>query len=275
MKQWATAKSTGFTIVELLIVVVVIAILAAITLISYNGIKDRAVAVQVEAGLSEANKKVQLYAADPANNGNYPATLADAGVTDTKSVTYQYTVDTTVTPASYLITASNGIAGTTTYYMGSDVSSPVVGTAPGHNLMPWNKPDSASAPVKLSSSVVVDTSVYRTSTSSVRIGTNSSGNLLRSSPFSGSAGQTYTVSLWIKTDSNWNGTGDNSKIRFGNNDGTGALLQACGYSGVKTSWTQVTCSYTLTSTSTSVSISVGNNGTVGAIWLDDVSVSLK
>ena len=38
--QWAR-KQTGFTIVELLIVVVVIAILAAITIVSYNGITER------------------------------------------------------------------------------------------------------------------------------------------------------------------------------------------------------------------------------------------
>ena len=35
-------KSSGFTIVELLIVIVVIAILAAITIVAYNGIQDRA-----------------------------------------------------------------------------------------------------------------------------------------------------------------------------------------------------------------------------------------
>lgn len=39
--QWAK-KQTGFTIVELLIVVVVIAILAAITIVAYNGISQRA-----------------------------------------------------------------------------------------------------------------------------------------------------------------------------------------------------------------------------------------
>ncbi len=40
--MWARNKQLGFTIVELLIVIVVIAILAAITIVSYNGIQERA-----------------------------------------------------------------------------------------------------------------------------------------------------------------------------------------------------------------------------------------
>ncbi len=39
MKRWNEVR--GFTIVELLIVVVVIAILAAITVVSFNGIQQR------------------------------------------------------------------------------------------------------------------------------------------------------------------------------------------------------------------------------------------
>lgn len=49
---------SGFTIVELLIVVVVIAILAAITIVSYNGITARANDSSVRAGLSSAAKKL-------------------------------------------------------------------------------------------------------------------------------------------------------------------------------------------------------------------------
>ena len=40
--MWARQKQSGFTIVELLIVIVVIGILAAITIVAYNGVQARA-----------------------------------------------------------------------------------------------------------------------------------------------------------------------------------------------------------------------------------------
>ena len=49
----------GFTIVELLIVVVVIAILAAITIVSYNGITQRAKASALQSGVSQLTKKLE------------------------------------------------------------------------------------------------------------------------------------------------------------------------------------------------------------------------
>lgn len=61
----------GFTIVELLIVVVVIAILAAISIVSYNGITTRANDSAAKAALSNVEKKAELYYAE--FNG-YPAT---------------------------------------------------------------------------------------------------------------------------------------------------------------------------------------------------------
>ena len=53
----------GFTIVELLIVVVVIAILAAITIVSYNGIQNRAKASAAQTAAEQAGKKLATYAA--------------------------------------------------------------------------------------------------------------------------------------------------------------------------------------------------------------------
>lgn len=53
--------NTGFTIVELLIVIVVIAILAAITIVSYNGVTGRAHDVSVQNDMRNADNGLQLY----------------------------------------------------------------------------------------------------------------------------------------------------------------------------------------------------------------------
>lgn len=64
-------KQIGFTIVELLIVVVVIAILASIVIVSYSGIRNRANDTVVQSDISNMAKKLQLYYLD---NGTYPDT---------------------------------------------------------------------------------------------------------------------------------------------------------------------------------------------------------
>ena len=67
-------RQTGFTIVELLIVIVVIAILAAITIVAYANISNRAQSSTAKANAESVQKVVEAYAADDANSG-YP-TLA-------------------------------------------------------------------------------------------------------------------------------------------------------------------------------------------------------
>ena len=54
--KWA--KQKGFTIVELLIVIVVIAILAAITIVSYNGIQTRAKTERANSELRMLEKAI-------------------------------------------------------------------------------------------------------------------------------------------------------------------------------------------------------------------------
>jgi len=74
----------GFTIVELLIVIVVIGILAAITIVAYNGIQSRSKAA---AGQSQANAVVKKFEALGAVKGAYYSTNG-AGVTGALLNTY-------------------------------------------------------------------------------------------------------------------------------------------------------------------------------------------
>lgn len=54
-------KGRGFTIVELLIVVVVIAILAVITIVVYNGIQSRGSASRVATNIKNIEKALVMY----------------------------------------------------------------------------------------------------------------------------------------------------------------------------------------------------------------------
>lgn len=64
-----TQSREGFTIVELLIVVVVIAILAAITIVSYNGITNRAHDTTVKTDATNAAKQLEIA---KTTDGHYP-----------------------------------------------------------------------------------------------------------------------------------------------------------------------------------------------------------
>ena len=58
---------SGFTIVELLIVIVVIAILAAISIVAYNGIQQRARDNTRKSNLASISKALKLYNVDKDN----------------------------------------------------------------------------------------------------------------------------------------------------------------------------------------------------------------
>ena len=95
----------GFTIVELLIVIVVIAILAAITIVAYTGIQERAKTSAVQSAASQVAKTVATYAAT--NNDTYPTSLAAANISNTSDITYTYIVNNTTSPKNYCISATD------------------------------------------------------------------------------------------------------------------------------------------------------------------------
>ena len=69
--------TSGFTIVELLIVIVVIAILAAVAIVSYNGIKQRSRDAVRKQDLQSLAKALSLHNVD---KGNYITTGSGCGL---------------------------------------------------------------------------------------------------------------------------------------------------------------------------------------------------
>ncbi|OYX13988.1 MAG: hypothetical protein B7Z16_15000 [Algoriphagus sp. 32-45-6] len=74
MQTLIKTRSPGFTIVELLIVVVVIAILAAITIVSFNGISARATNTKIVSAAKSYATLLEMYRQEL---GEYPEVEAE------------------------------------------------------------------------------------------------------------------------------------------------------------------------------------------------------
>jgi len=149
----------GFTIVELLIVVVVIAILAAITIVAYNGIQNKAKNSASISNAQQAGKKITMYAVS--NSDTLPATAAVAGLINSGNVAYQYTPNTTVSPNSFCVTTTS--SGTSAHVAGTTggVSTATVGPCAGHTgTSPTTLADGSTCPAGYI--VVPGSSLYNT-----------------------------------------------------------------------------------------------------------------
>ena len=129
-------KSVGFTIVELLIVVVVIAILAAITIVSYSGISSRAQDSSIQSALASAAKQVKLFQAE---KSSYPvgndcsATPAPNTIClqSSPGMTVSYSSVNSRTPQVFCTTITQG---TSSWYIGTN-GDPVRGTCLDYGLV--------------------------------------------------------------------------------------------------------------------------------------------
>lgn len=211
------ATRTGFTIVELLIVVVVIAILAAITIVAYNGVTQRAKVAATQSAAQQALKKIQAYMV--INGDQIPASLADAEVTANGGTQYQYTV----LGAGYCVTATQNnqsayAANNFTYNGGTTITqtTAVEGACPGHSPsgsattitnMARNPSFETGTSGWGSSAANITTSTAWASSGSqslrvINTGTVNSGDARITSsastmPFGMQAGKTYTISARV------------------------------------------------------------------------------
>ena len=130
-------KVSGFTIVELLIVIVVIAILAALIAASYVGMNRKATIASLQSDLKNSSIKLAI---DKTNNDSYPATKEAAdngkGLKASPNNTYEYTSN----GSTYCLSETSG---TLAYFLSSENGVPTPGVCPGH-LLPVGYEDGGS-----------------------------------------------------------------------------------------------------------------------------------
>lgn len=96
----------GFTIVELLVVIIIIGILGSITVVAYNGVQQRAAQSAALADLSTNLKKVQLY---QVVNTSAPPTYAETVADSNTSFRFSPNIYKTVTYCNGATNAAFGI----------------------------------------------------------------------------------------------------------------------------------------------------------------------
>ncbi len=123
----------AFTIVELLIVIVVIAILATLTIVAYNGIQNGAKSSSLQSDLSQAAKQLDIY--KYTNSETYPAdqtAAIAAGIKASSGNTITYYNNSSSN--TYCLESTNS---NITYSISSISTSPTVGPCTENSLVGW------------------------------------------------------------------------------------------------------------------------------------------
>ena len=117
----------GFTIIELLIVIVVIGILVAITAVSYNGITNQVKATETKVDMANLHKSMDIYMTQRKDTGNLTEAEMEKIVGNLRKKVYIWGVDdldlgnassTDIKRGDYLVTLNNSqnYDGTTQYH---------------------------------------------------------------------------------------------------------------------------------------------------------------
>lgn len=118
-----TTHRDGFTLVELIIVIFVIAILATIVLVSYNGAQDRAKLSSMVNGVEQYIRALDLYDSD---NKSYPIPATSGAIAC-------FSGDTTCNVAANQTYSTALLNGVKSYVAGAPFNLPYSGTLLTYN----------------------------------------------------------------------------------------------------------------------------------------------
>ncbi len=128
--KWAK-RNTGFTIVELLIVVVVIAILAAITIVAFNGIQQRATNSALLSDIEQAVKKLETQKVSSSTE-LYPADQTASGIQASNGATITYLYN--ATSNTYCVQI---VKAAVSYFATNTQTKATAGTCSTYGLLGW------------------------------------------------------------------------------------------------------------------------------------------
>ena len=221
-----TNRTLGYTIVELLIIIAVIAILAVLTFLMYSAIQERARMSSAQAAIALAIRNINSYVAI---NGNYPATLADANISNSGGTVYRYEYVPSASPPYYCITAT--VDDSASYFFTSKVGEPVAGSC--IQLEAWwpfnsNDADFSQYGREPNQNSGTDATGQNNSSGSLQFGVGNGfvvpsvdGGVLQNVSY----GSDWSIAAWVQT----TGTSDNEAVIVGRVGCNGGLYTNDGY----------------------------------------------
>lgn len=192
-----TSFSRGFTIVELLIVIVVIAILATITVVAYNGVRSKANDSVARSEIQQAAKSLEVY--KTTHSEEYPLDWTAAQLAGVK-LNSDATVNYFSNGATYCLQAERGDL---QYFISTKKPSPNEGLCTPSGLVSWlplngNSTDALDA----SNAGVVTDAILAPGQDGQANGayafSGTTDNIASSFRYPTANGQPFTASVWTK-----------------------------------------------------------------------------
>lgn len=224
----------GFTIVELLVVIIVIAILAAITIVAYSGVTQSATTASLQSDLSNASTALKSFALE--NNSNFPTTISTDCIASPDTTTNKclnvsngntyigYSANNSSSPKTFVLIASNK----TTVTSGSIAYKVTDSTAPtqvSQNMQPDVTPGAVlelhAAKANAGTSQGINSPLTTTWTDTSGNGNNGTlANFGTTTPWSGAGTSGDPYKLATDGTDDYINVPDSALLRFGTGDFT-------------------------------------------------------